>query len=129
MKLDKNMVAALLGFGGGKGGGIVPSGALSISANGTYDVGAFASAVVAVPASAVVSGTKSISANGTHDVTAFANAEVLVPASAVCSGTKSISENGTHDECGGGGQRNNKHIEQRNIQCSSICRSKHHGQG
>lgn len=62
-------------------GGITPNGVKEIVANGTYDVTAFATAQVAVPASGITpSGTKTITANGTHDVTNYASAEVKVDA-------------------------------------------------
>lgn len=80
MKLTKQNLLWSLLFGGRGGGGITPSGTLSIVSNGTYDVGAFAEASVLVPASTVDVGTKSISENGTHDVVGFANVDVNVAA-------------------------------------------------
>ena len=61
------------------GGGITPTGTINITTNGTTDVTQYASANVAVPASAVDSGTKSISSNGTHDVVGYAAVNVAVP--------------------------------------------------
>lgn len=70
--------ALIAGYGQG-GGGITPSGSLTITENGTYDVTEKAQAVVNVPASGIVpTGTKTITENGTHDVTNFANALVNV---------------------------------------------------
>lgn len=73
---------------------IVPSGTKSISANGTgIDVKAYEKVDVAVPG-ITPSGTLAIATNGSHDVTNYATASVAVPASAVDSGTKSITANG-----------------------------------
>lgn len=64
------------------GGGIIPAGTKSITANGTYDISSFANAEVAVSSSGITpTGTKSITENGTYDVTAFASAEVNVSGS------------------------------------------------
>lgn len=73
---------------------IVPSGTKSISANGTgIDVKAYEKVDVAVPG-ITPSGTLAIATNGSHDVTNYATASVAVPASAVDSGTKAITANG-----------------------------------
>lgn len=73
---------------------IIPTGTKSISANGTgIDVKAYEKVDVAVPG-ITPSGTLAIATNGTHDVTNYATASVAVPASAVDSGTKSITANG-----------------------------------
>lgn len=63
---------------------VVPTGKKTITTNGTdIDVAEYATADVAVPASAVVSGTKNITANGTNiDVTEYAAVDVAVPATA-----------------------------------------------
>lgn len=73
---------------------IVPTGTKSIAANGTgIDVKSYEKVDVAVPG-VVPSGTLAIATNGSHDVTNYATASVAVPASAVDSGTKSITANG-----------------------------------
>ena len=73
---------------------IIPSGTKSIAANGTgIDVKAYEKVDVAVPG-ITPSGTLAIATNGSHDVTNYATASVAVPASAVDSGTKAITANG-----------------------------------
>ena len=73
---------------------VIPTGTKSISANGTgIDVKAYEKVDVAVPG-ITPSGTLAIATNGSHDVTNYATASVAVPASAVDSGTKSITANG-----------------------------------
>lgn len=77
---------------------IVPTGTKSISANGTgIDVKAYEKVDVAVPG-VVPSGTLAIATNGSHDVTNYATASVAVPASAVDTGTKSITANGNNQD-------------------------------
>lgn len=73
---------------------IIPTGTKSIAANGTgIDVKAYEKVDVAVPG-ITPSGTLAIATNGSHDVTNYATAAVAVPASAVDTGTKSITANG-----------------------------------
>ena len=73
---------------------IIPTGTKSIAANGTgIDVKSYEKVDVAVPG-ITPSGTLAIATNGSHDVTNYATANVAVPASAVDSGTKSITANG-----------------------------------
>ena len=92
--------------------GITPTGTKNISTNGTHDVTNYASANVAVPASAVDSGTKQITSNGTgQDVVGYAAVDVAVPNSyspsdegkvvqsgaLVSQSSQNITENGTYD--------------------------------
>ena len=69
-----------------------PSGSITITRNGTYDVERVASAVVNIPSSP--SGTISINENGTYDVGRYADAEVAVPIFEP-SGQINITENHT----------------------------------
>lgn len=91
--------------------GITPTGTKNINTNGTHDVTNYASANVAVPASAVDTGTKNINSNGTHDVVGYASAAVSVPNSysqsdegkvvqsgaLVSQSSQTVTENGTYD--------------------------------
>lgn len=73
---------------------IVPTGTKSITANGSdIDVKNYEKVDVAVPG-ITPSGTLAIATNGSHDVTNYATANVAVPASAVDTGTKAITANG-----------------------------------
>lgn len=77
---------------------IVPTGTKSITANGTgIDVKSYEKVNVNVPG-VVPTGTLAIATNGSHDVTNYATANVAVPASAVDSGTKNITANGNNQD-------------------------------
>lgn len=79
------------------GGGITPTGTISITSNGTVDVTQYASADVNVP-SVTPTGTINITQNGTTDVTNYASANVNVPNPSTGTKQISITQNGTTTE-------------------------------
>lgn len=75
--------------------GITPTGTKNINTNGTHDVTNYASANVAVPASAVDSGTKNITSNGNNqDVVGYAAVNVSVPNSYAAGDEGKVVSNG-----------------------------------
>lgn len=74
-----------------------PTGTENITENGTYDIKNKAQAVVNVPGYPEPTGTENISANGTYDVKDKAQAVVNVPSYPEPTGTENISANGTYD--------------------------------
>jgi len=77
-------------------GGIIPTGTISITENGIYDISQYASANVSVPSGITPTGTLSINANGIYTVTDYASVDVSVPG-VVPVGTKVITSNGNYD--------------------------------
>lgn len=63
--------------------GIIPSGTLSITENGTHDVTTYENVDVAVPVGVFPSGTLSVTENGTYDVTEYASVEIDVEGSSL----------------------------------------------
>lgn len=99
MNIDANSItqAKILNKAiGGGGGGVKPTGTLSISSNGSYDVTNYAEAEVAVP---LPSGTKQVTISDagttTEDVTDFEQVEIITQGLVKPTGTKEITENGT----------------------------------
>ena len=69
-----------------------PSGSKNITSNGSHDVEAYETAIVAVPGP---TGTKTITQNGTHNVEAYATADVQVPQGVFPSGKITFTQNAT----------------------------------
>ena len=72
--------------------GIFPSGTLSISNNGSYDVTSYASVDVSV-AGVQPSGTMSVTSNGVYDVSSYASVSVSVPTTTTVTLTQSAYNN------------------------------------
>lgn len=80
------------------GGGITPTGTISITQNGIYDVTNYASADVSIPGSATLI-TKSITANGTYNASSdnadgYSSVTVNVPSSGGVGITREVSQSG-----------------------------------
>lgn len=75
------MPAAILSISGEGGGGIIPTGELEITENGSYDVTTYASAQVSVPTGVFPEGTLEITENGEHTVTTYEKVNVNVASS------------------------------------------------
>lgn len=72
--------------------GITPTGTLSITQNGTYDVTDYASAIVAVPGVRIVTMTKTLTANA-NDIT-FTHSEGEAPKAVILRSTNATHING-----------------------------------
>jgi hypothetical protein len=78
---------------------IIPSGAKTITENGTYDVKAYENATINVPIPEGYiqpSGTLNVTENGTYDVTEKASAVVSIPEKEIVLQDKTIEANGTY---------------------------------
>lgn len=87
------MPSKILAIAGG--GGITPTGTITISTNGMHNVYNYASASVSVPVGVFPTGTYNITSNSIYDITNYASVSVNVPTGITPTGTITLSSNST----------------------------------
>lgn len=91
--LPEEMASAIMSISGG--GGITPTGTITISTNGMHNVYNYASASVSVPVGVFPSGTFNITSNNIYDITNYQSVSVSVPTGITPTGTITLSSNST----------------------------------